>query len=249
MPAHAAVAVRWHALILHLQALSFWTIAICTPPPTWAAAVNRTIDDQFGDSVTRQLPSYQPDGKWAQGSQCSGCALNSTNIALSEVFSRTWHDSICHPGEPDRVISVVFRGTAAHVFNLIANDFGGVSTPSNLTFSLDNELVGAFLHEPVPNRNSVMFQQAVYVNESLDDENHSFEIRMNGPTPSLILFDFIVYTSIDSDESSTSPSNSSNTSNAPSQCPFPHLPSQPSDSTRSAQPSAPIGTIVGGSSS
>ena len=36
-----------------------------------ALAVNRTIDDQFGDSVTGALPVYSPENIWTQGNQCS----------------------------------------------------------------------------------------------------------------------------------------------------------------------------------
>jgi len=38
-----------------------------------ALAINRTIDDQFGDSATGALPIYSPENMWAQGNQCSTC--------------------------------------------------------------------------------------------------------------------------------------------------------------------------------
>jgi hypothetical protein len=38
-----------------------------------AVATNRTIDDNYGDSVTGDLPIYLPRSSWKQGSQCSPC--------------------------------------------------------------------------------------------------------------------------------------------------------------------------------
>lgn len=38
-----------------------------------AAASNRTIDDELGDSVTGALPTYSPQNVWTQGSTCASC--------------------------------------------------------------------------------------------------------------------------------------------------------------------------------
>jgi hypothetical protein len=38
-----------------------------------ALAVNRTIDDEIGDSVTGALPIYVPQNIWTQGNQCTTC--------------------------------------------------------------------------------------------------------------------------------------------------------------------------------
>jgi hypothetical protein len=38
-----------------------------------ALAINRTIDDQFGDSVTGAVPIYSPGNVWTQGNVCTGC--------------------------------------------------------------------------------------------------------------------------------------------------------------------------------
>ena len=37
------------------------------------AATNYTIDDQNGNSLTGELPSYAPSNRWSQGAQCSAC--------------------------------------------------------------------------------------------------------------------------------------------------------------------------------
>ena len=38
-----------------------------------ALAVNSTIDDQSGDSLTGALPIYFPQNIWTQGAQCTTC--------------------------------------------------------------------------------------------------------------------------------------------------------------------------------
>jgi hypothetical protein len=40
---------------------------------TAAVMTNISVDDQYGDSVTKASPSYYPPGKWSQGQQCHGC--------------------------------------------------------------------------------------------------------------------------------------------------------------------------------
>lgn len=55
-----------------------------------ASLVNRTIDDEYGDSITGLKPIYFPQDQWAQGANCSNC----TSEPLSDLaFDSTWHVS------------------------------------------------------------------------------------------------------------------------------------------------------------
>ncbi|KAI0800519.1 hypothetical protein C8Q74DRAFT_1397077 [Fomes fomentarius] len=180
-----------------------------------------------GDSVT--------DGAWAQGAECSTCNINTKLVDVNSVFDSTWHDSTHHPGDPDRVITITFNGTAVYVFHLIANAISGTTTFTNLTFHIDGEQVGSFTHTPDDTHDPTLYRVPVYQNESLSNTVHTLETRASGPTDSLVLFDFIAYTTDDG----TSPSS---TSDRPSSS---ILPSTQVSSVQSTS-SAPVGAIVGG---
>ena len=229
------VAARWaHFLLLCLSAYL---------PPSAAANTNITIDDQ---EVGSQAPSYAPSGDWATGQTCATCALNSSIIDVSRTFDRSWHDSTYHPGSAPGVITATFTGTAVYVFNIIANNFGGITTFTNLTFYIDNELVGSYKHTPT-NDSSILYQVPVYTNSSLANQEHFLRIvNGGGPNASLILFDFIAYTT---NATSTSISTSSSLGLL-SRATSDSVSGTPSNTAASAQSasssSPPIGAIVGG---
>ena len=73
-----------------------------------ATLTNRTIDDQYGDSVTRVPPSYSPSGGWSRGAKCSTCAAQPN---ASQAYGGSWHDSTHHPTDPEpRIVSLSFNG-------------------------------------------------------------------------------------------------------------------------------------------
>ncbi|KAL7280372.1 hypothetical protein ACG7TL_005297 [Trametes sanguinea] len=160
---------------------------------TTANLVNRTIDDQLGDIVTGAVPSKAPDDKWAQAQTCDTCGIHPGEVDVSKAHDGTWSDSTYHPGEPDRVITASFAGTAVYVFNLIANTFPYITTETNLSFSIDGTYMGQYIHLPDP-PSTILYNVCVFSTSNLPNQTHTLEIRANGPTASLILFDYIVYT-------------------------------------------------------
>jgi hypothetical protein len=73
-----------------------------------ASLMNRTIDDQYGDSVTKLLPSYSPFAGWSQGANCSTCGAQPNT---GQAFSGTWHDSTHYPSDTEpRIVSLLFNG-------------------------------------------------------------------------------------------------------------------------------------------
>ncbi|KAI0658425.1 hypothetical protein C8Q70DRAFT_893759, partial [Cubamyces menziesii] len=156
--------------------------------------MNRTVDDQNGDSVTGAMPSYLPDGGWAQGSQCMTCNIHPGLVDVSQAIEQTWHDSTYHPGQPDRVITVSFTGTAVYVYNLIANNVQYTTTLTNLSFSIDGTYIQQFTHAPDSNEAQILYSVAVFSHTGLSNQPHTLEIRANGPSASLILFDAAIYT-------------------------------------------------------
>ncbi|KAH9897631.1 hypothetical protein C8Q73DRAFT_364880 [Cubamyces lactineus] len=156
--------------------------------------MNRTVDDQNGDSVTGAMPSYLPDSGWTQGSQCPTCNIYPGLVDVSRAIEQTWHDSTYHPGQPDRVITVSFTGTAVYVYNLIANNVQYTTTLTNLSFSMDGTFMQQYTHTPDAGEAQILYSVPVFSHTNLPNQPHTLEIRANGPSASLILFDALIYT-------------------------------------------------------
>ena len=91
-----------------------------------------------------------------------------------------------------------YRGNKTYLFNALANTVDvDQDTATNMTFSLDGETVGTFDHVP-SSSTEFQYNVPVYTNQSLENMQHELVIEArNGPQPSLILFDYIIYTFMD----------------------------------------------------
>ncbi|RPD64632.1 hypothetical protein L227DRAFT_263205 [Lentinus tigrinus ALCF2SS1-6] len=75
-----------------------------------ASSVNRTIDDQTGDSVTGVVPTYSPPAAWKQGATCDGCFIK---LDPDHVLGGTWHDATHSPNDAEPLlVTAQFTGTA-----------------------------------------------------------------------------------------------------------------------------------------
>ena len=93
-----------------------------------------------------------------------------------------------------------FAGVAVYVYGITPNSMSAgrtdVTTFMNLSFVLDDEHVGNYVHQP--NESSVVeYNVPVYVNTSLSNGGHSLLIQFGGSSPSLFLFDYVVYTAVE----------------------------------------------------
>ncbi|RPD64700.1 hypothetical protein L226DRAFT_37444 [Lentinus tigrinus ALCF2SS1-7] len=170
-------------------------------------STNRTIDDEKGDSVTGLVPEYSPPGAWHQGSTCTACFVH---LDTSQVLDETWHDTTHHPGDPEpRSITMRFNGTAVYVYNALANTVTGADTATNLTFTIDGARVGSFFHAP-SSGTDFDYNIPVHVSTDLKNQEHTLVVQAVGDaSPSLILFDYVVYTFTDKPSPSGSSSSSS----------------------------------------
>lgn len=192
---------------MRLFRLCFLLLAV---PSTAALLVNHTIDDRYGDSSTGTIPTYLPQEDWANGEVCQTCniypanlghipadSLNGTGVDPAQTFNGTWHDTTYFPDLSPRNITVQFAGQAVYVFNIIANVVLFTETTTTLFFSLDGEAVGHYAHSADLFSPQVMYNVVVYANQSLPHGNHTLVISAEGTDPSLVLFDYVVYTADD----------------------------------------------------
>ncbi|TFK89882.1 hypothetical protein K466DRAFT_7232 [Polyporus arcularius HHB13444] len=172
-----------------------------------ASSVNRTIDDETGDSVTGVVPTYSPPAAWKQGSTCSGCFVQ---LDPDHVLGGTWHDATHGTGDAEPLlITAQFSGTAVYVYNVLANTVPWTTTYTSLNFLLDGEQVGTYVHVPTSDT-AFEYDVPVYTNSNLAKKQHTLVIEATGNTnASLVLFDYIVYTF--TEEDAPPPSSSSTT--------------------------------------
>ncbi|KAI0325589.1 hypothetical protein GY45DRAFT_1374616 [Cubamyces sp. BRFM 1775] len=179
--------------------------------------VNRTIDDQKGDSVTGVPPLFLPTDLWNIGQTCTSCSIRAGHpIDPGQVFDGTWHDAT-HYGsnDSDRSVQVSFIGHAVYVYHIVVNILvPNTYTTTDLTFYIDSEYVGDYTHDPTSNTStpSVFYHQLVYSNDSLAQGEHTFQIIASGNSISLILFDYIIYTTFEGHSQPLSLSPSTSTS-------------------------------------
>ncbi|KAH9886724.1 hypothetical protein C8Q73DRAFT_276966 [Cubamyces lactineus] len=218
--------------------------------------VNRTIDDQKGDSITGVAPLFLPTDLWNIGQTCTSCVIRAGSpIDPGQVFDGTWHDAT-HYGDddPDRIVQVSFTGHAIYVYHTIMNILvPGASTRTNLTFLIDSNFVGNYLHNPTSNDSTpaVFYQMLVYSNDALEQGEHTLQVVASGDSAVLILFDYVMYTTVEDEPeppfSSQSPPHASSPNNPPSRTPSqspPSSSSQPPTHSDSEPPSTTLATTA-----
>ncbi|KAI0354714.1 hypothetical protein OH77DRAFT_483639 [Trametes cingulata] len=220
-----------------------------------ARSVNRTIDDQNGDSVTGTQPDFwpgpgvDPNSTWIQGIDCVHCSMLPHKVVdVSQTFDGTWHDSTYHPGNPDRGLTASFTGTAVYVFFLIPNFVQYTTTFTNLSFTIDGTYMNQFVHNP-DSTSTILYQVPVFTATSLSNTAHTIEIRASGPTASILLFDYMAYTVEEADPPTTSASAAPLSSSLPPASPAPIQPQPTAGGTTTPQGgkhAISLGAIIGG---
>ncbi|KAI0640159.1 hypothetical protein C8Q77DRAFT_1153048 [Trametes polyzona] len=233
-----------------VSALGLVLSLICSPPLVTSKLVNRTIDDEKGDSVTGVQPVYAPANlNWIQGTTCVHCNfLPGKVIDVNATFDGTWHDCTYHPGTPDRTITASFSGVAVYAFFTVPNFLQFTTTFMNLSFYVDDAYLGQFEHTPDAS-STINYQVLGFHTTDLPNTNHTIDIRATGPSDSLILFDYMIYTVDDSDDvaSSSTPSPTSSQPPVTSLIPSttPSVPTAPISSHTSLSVGAIAGGVVG----
>ncbi|KAI0756233.1 hypothetical protein C8Q80DRAFT_1092083, partial [Daedaleopsis nitida] len=163
-----------------------------------AGTLNRTIDDTLGDEITGLKPTYSPDGVWNLGPACAKCTI-SKFVDTTQARRGSWHDATYGPAEESDInITASFNGTAVYVFNLIPNYSTSTATHlTSLSFYVDGNYGGQYNHTPQYTSDStpnILYQVPVYANSNLTSAEHTIRISASGSLPSVVLFDYILYT-------------------------------------------------------
>ncbi|EMD41686.1 hypothetical protein CERSUDRAFT_102093 [Gelatoporia subvermispora B] len=167
-----------------------------------SADQNVTVDDTFGDPITGEQFVYSPttgsDSIWNVGQTCTGCLAQPDP---SQTYNNSWHDGTTGVMTPMSA-SLSFEGTALYVYCIIAHSApdSGFRTDTDLSFSIDNEVRGGFYEnqplsdglEPTYDYNVLVFSI-----DSLSQDRHQF--TMENVNVSLVLLDYVIYTTNNED--------------------------------------------------
>ncbi|KAJ7625525.1 hypothetical protein FB45DRAFT_67865 [Roridomyces roridus] len=222
------------AMALHLFRPRLFLFALLWPCCV-AVVTNRTIDDTYGDLVTGAMPFYAPASAW-NPSNCTGCFVQPDP---SQLLNGTRHDSTARGATSS--VTLQFSGTAIYFFCVVPNTIPNTNPPTitryDLKFTLDNAVVGTYVHDP---DNSLVFLYKVPVLsvQNLTNTSHLL-LAETASDNSLFVFDFAIYTFDDGLEASDTSS-----IGGPSQSPSSAASASASHSTRSH---TPIAAIVAGS--
>lgn len=164
-----------------------------------------TVDDT-SDSIT-----YSPADDWNQGNGCTSCSASPT---ASSAHGSSWHDTTYQAGDTAHTITYEFTGTGIAAYFIVPDiQTGDLTLTTNLTFSLDDSTVGTYSHSPTGGA-EFLYNQECFSKQGLSDGSHTLVISANAPSgqSSLVLFDYLVYTTSDQTSSSSSTPTSSTTS-------------------------------------
>ncbi|KAI0775463.1 hypothetical protein BC629DRAFT_1595092 [Irpex lacteus] len=159
--------------------------------------VNRTIDDQNGDSVTGEQVSYSPSQRWSQGNGCGGC---SAKPDASQTEQQTWHDGSRNPSrDPPITVSFKFTGTAVYLYNILSR-----GDLTEVSISIDGNFAARYSNRPDPST-QFLYHVPVFVASNLAFGEHSVEMSADGSDQTLVLFDYALYTTTESGNPPSSP--------------------------------------------
>ncbi len=190
-----------------------------------AVVSNRTIDDEFGDSVTGKRPVFLPNlpGIW-QGPECITCGVQPDK---TKAFNQTFNAATYKPEIGYTSIGLSFKGRSEHIslqlvlFQVLTIDCGGIprtgtaiyvffivpntvhilfigtiATLAECNFTLDDEHVGYYRHVP-SSSTDIMYNVLVFQSENLPNTDHMLNISTSGLDYNTFTnFDYAIYTCV-----------------------------------------------------
>lgn len=196
-----------------------------------AEPVNRSIDDQYGDPFGGGIVQYRSD--WQQGAECGGCFATPDRAF---AFNHTWHDSTADGGRGPRELTLTFNGawsslriseqqttkadevgkylhgplgSALYVYFILDDHIiSDSTTATSFNITLNGRFVDSFEYNPNGTAEFI-YNSLVYFVENLDNHTSTVVLNSSGDPPSLLLFDYAIYTYVLSFCDSCQPAQSS----------------------------------------
>ncbi|KAM5539159.1 hypothetical protein V8D89_007032 [Ganoderma adspersum] len=156
-------------------------------------------------------------------------------LDLTQIHDETWLDATYWPSDGPATVTVHFTGSAVYVFNIVPNTLPA-DTFTNISFSIDGGDVTVFTHPPDPS-NTILYKHLVY-QSTFNHGPHT--LVMTPANSSLILFDYLIYTTLSNDDTTPPPDTSS--TNSPTSTSLPNNTPQPSSSNTPTSTTSPGGS-------
>ncbi|GJE89354.1 hypothetical protein PsYK624_054530 [Phanerochaete sordida] len=181
--------------------------------PAAAVLVNITVDDQ-DPSI-----SYTPDGSWTIGQTCptSQCAAQPDPL---QAYGGSWHDTSFIPAAAGAAAptpqnaTFSFTGSAVYVYGILSDSTTGAFGGEDVAFYVDDVAQPDFAFTPSGPENAYTYNRVLFSVAGLDAGRHKLVLqngRAGGPY-SLMLLDYIVYSTDIAAASSSSSSVASSSS-------------------------------------
>ncbi|EPT06108.1 hypothetical protein FOMPIDRAFT_1021181 [Fomitopsis schrenkii] len=207
-------------------------VAACLlPRAVFAASTNATIDDNYGNSVTGDKPTYSND--WNYGPECPTCYIQPDK---TKTYEQSWHDVTASLKDLSaRNVSFSFNGTAIYIYGILPPPVQYTTTYVNVSVQLDGQVVGRFEHHNT-GQTGYQYNVTVYQNTSLEHGVHNVVITARRDVnASYFAFDWAQYT-YDPDHSTASTTSSTS----------PITPTTDSSTAQKRRSHSSVGPIVGG---
>ncbi|KAJ3542873.1 hypothetical protein NM688_g5929 [Phlebia brevispora] len=201
-----------------------------------AAVENITVDDSQPDPRTGALITYSSSG-WLSGNGCQVCAAVPNS---SDAFDATWHDATYIPNsnistqKEVETARFTFNGeqysSAIYVYGIQCHTSGIPNCNADIQFYIDGQQVPqSYTFTPDnPGINTYDYNVLLYANNSLPMGAHAIQIQngVQGVSASLILLDYLVYTTdtdaVTTSSSQTTSSATNTNTSAPPAAPHSH---------------------------
>ncbi|ESK85037.1 hypothetical protein Moror_15707 [Moniliophthora roreri MCA 2997] len=174
----------WHPLFLTLLLVLFYLISVVSGAPRIFF-----IDDEHGDSLTGNKPTYSPPNGWAQGATCRGCG---SRVDASLAFRNTWHESTRYKLDLPRRVEFSFTGTTISVYCIIS--IPNIPSQHFSGLTLDGQIMDfTYDHRSNPT-DAFQYNVSVFSVEGLANTTHSLTLWTPAEeSEPVFLFDYATY--------------------------------------------------------
>ena len=94
------------------------------------------------------------------------------------------------------MMSTILLGTAIYVYGILVQSSVAPNGMADVTFFIDDQIAGNFKYTPPGINASFLYNQLLWQSGSLSSSRHTFSLQngRSGDLVSLLLFDYVVYT-------------------------------------------------------